>query len=169
MSLRHCVPSILWYYSQALRLLQYVPTDSIDYEVSVSSSSTALGKFHLHLPGLDAFHRDRPRIQTIVHLSNSRWHMHCEIPVCLPSVESYQLVHQMESKEDRERGRRRTAVSVPSNALLGRSTRRCRRRIGGWFGQRQRSRFKGYSACGSRADCHHLWRHHGSHARNSWY
>lgn len=54
---RNCHSPLLRHYSQALRLLQHVPSHSTNNQVPLPSSLSIIRKFHLHLPWPFPFHR----------------------------------------------------------------------------------------------------------------
>ena len=71
MSSRNRLAPLLWNYTQALRLLQHVTAHSIDHQIPLPSTLSALREFHLHLFRLDLVHRNKSRVQASFH---SRYH-----------------------------------------------------------------------------------------------
>jgi sodium/hydrogen exchanger-like protein 6/7 len=64
---RYCVASVLRNLSEALCLSQHVPPNPAHHKVCLPNYSSALGKFHLHLLGVVAFHRANARLQATIY------------------------------------------------------------------------------------------------------
>ena len=66
MAFRHCVFVILWDYPQALGLLQHVSSYTINNEIPLSSSCTAVRELYLHLPRFDTLYGDSQAINWFI-------------------------------------------------------------------------------------------------------
>jgi hypothetical protein len=103
---RNCVSLVLRDYSEALCLLQHVPSNTVDYQISLPSNGTIVGELHLYLPGPRSTGPKGFAFPAALHSGRGSRYLSCPISCGVSLVKSNQLVYPLQGSPKGPRGGR---------------------------------------------------------------